>query len=78
VLAVLPLASVAFVVEFDVEQVDGAVEALEARQLLGDVDAEVVGNLDVAALDDDLGAWRGYGCLVLDDHGRLACLHGIT
>ena len=56
VLAVLPLATVAFVVEFDVEQVDGPIEALQARQLLCDVEAEVVGNLDVAALDDDLGA----------------------
>jgi hypothetical protein len=33
VLTVLALATIAFVVEFDVEEVDGAVEALEARQL---------------------------------------------
>lgn len=55
VLAVLALPAIAFVVEFDVEQVDGAVEALEASQLLGDIGSEVIGNFDVAALDDDLG-----------------------
>ena len=61
VLTVLALAPVALVVEFDIEEVDAAVESLEAREFLRDVDAEVVGDLDVAALDDDLGAGRGRG-----------------
>ena len=60
-LTVLALAPVALVVEFDVEEVDGAVESFQAGEFLGDVDAEVVGNLDVAALDDDLGAGRRFG-----------------
>ncbi len=69
VLTVLALAPVALMVEFDVEEVDGAVESFQAGQFLGDVDAEVFGNLDVAALDDDLGVGRGFGRLVLDHHG---------
>jgi hypothetical protein len=56
VLTGLALASVGFVVEFDVEQVDSSVEPLQAGEFLRDVDAEVVGDLDVAAFDDDLGA----------------------
>jgi hypothetical protein len=42
-LAGLALAAVAFVVELDVEQVDGSVESLQAGEFLRDVDAEVVG-----------------------------------
>jgi hypothetical protein len=77
VLAILPLPPVALVVEFDVEQVNGAVEPLEASQLLRDVGAEVVGYLDVAPLDDDLGAGRRHWRLVVDNHRRLARLHGL-
>ncbi len=58
VLAGLALATVALVVEFDIEQVDGSVESLQAGEFLRDVDAEVVGDFDVAAFDDDLGGCR--------------------
>ena len=44
-LTVLPLAPILFVVELDVEEVDGAVESFQAGQLLGDVSTEVVGYL---------------------------------
>ena len=47
--------------EFDVEEVDGFVESFQAGEFLRDVDAEVIGNLDVAALVDDLGG----GCRFL-------------
>jgi hypothetical protein len=60
VLAGLSLPTVAFVVEFDIEQVDGAVESLQASEFLRDVDAEVVGNFDVATLDHDLGGGRRF------------------
>src|SRR6202012_1424868 len=43
----LTLATVAFVLEFDVEQVDGPVEPFSTGELLRDVDAEVIRNLDV-------------------------------
>ena len=75
VLTVLALAPVALMVEFDIEEVDGAVKSLKTRKFLGDVDAEVVGDLDVAALDDDLGLRRGRGLLVFNDH-RAVCFHG--
>lgn len=51
----LTLAAVAFVLEFDVEEVDGFVEAFQPGEFLRDVHPEVVGNLDVTALEDDLG-----------------------
>ena len=54
-LATLALPTIAFMVEFDVEHVDGAVEALQAGELLRDVCPEVFGYLDVAALDHDFG-----------------------
>ncbi len=60
VLARLALATVALVVEFDIEQVDGSVESLQAGEFLRDVDAEVVGNFDVATFDDDLGVCRRF------------------
>ncbi|CFS47976.1 Hypothetical protein ERS007726_00728 [Mycobacterium tuberculosis] len=41
-------------VEFDVEQVDGPVEPLQAGEFLRNVDAEVVGDLDITALEHDL------------------------
>ena len=75
VLTVLALAPIALMVEFDVEEVDGAVESFDASEFLGDVDAEVVGDLDVAALDDDLGVRRGRGLFVFNDH-RAVCFHG--
>ena len=52
------LATVAFVVEFDVEEIDGLVESLQAGEFLRDVDAEMIGDLDVAALEYDLGTCR--------------------
>jgi hypothetical protein len=52
------LATVAFVVELDVEQIDGSVESLQTGEFLRNVDAEVVGDFDVAAFDDDLGLRR--------------------
>jgi hypothetical protein len=75
VLTVLALAPVALMVEFDIEKVDGAVKSLEARELLGDVDAEMVGDLDVAALHDDLGVRCGCWGFVFNDH-RAVCFHG--
>ena len=60
-LTVLTLAPILFVVEFDVEEVDGAVEPFQAGQLLGDVVAEVVGNFDVATRDHHLGVGGGFG-----------------
>src|SRR3954466_6104065 len=77
VLTVLSLAPVALMVEFDVEEVDGAVKSFQAGQFLGDVNAEVIGNLDVAALDDDLGVEGGFGRLLLDQHGA-GCVHGLV
>jgi hypothetical protein len=64
VLTILALAAVAFVLELDVEEVDGAVKPLETGQLLRYVDAEVFGDLDVAALDHNLGARHCFGLLV--------------
>ena len=55
----LTLAPIALVVELDVEEVDGAVESFQARQLLGDVTPEVVGNFDVATRDHHLGVGAG-------------------
>ena len=75
VLAVLALAAIALMIEFDVEEVDAAVKSLESGQLFGDVNAEVVGDLDVAALDDDLCAGRGRGLGVFNDH-RAVGFHG--
>src|ERR1700757_3699842 len=59
----LALAAVALVVELDVEQVDGPVEPLQAGEFLRDVDAEVVGNLDVAALEYDLDGRCRFWCV---------------
>ena len=64
VLTVLALTAVALMLELDVEEVDGAVKPLEAGQLLRHIDAEVFGDLDVAALDHDFGARRWFGLLV--------------
>lgn len=75
-LTVLALAAVLLVVQFDVEEVDAAVEPLETRELLGDVGSEVIGNLDVAALDDDLGLRRLDRRFVLDHH-RAVSFDGI-
>lgn len=61
VLAILPLAAVALVIQLDVEEVDGAVEAFQARQLLGDVVTEVVGDLDVSARHRHLGVRSRFG-----------------
>ncbi len=80
VLAGLALASVAFVVELHVEQVDGSVESLQAGEFLGNVDAEVVGDLDVTALDDDLSARCRFGLLVGVDRSfgqQLSRIHGL-
>ena len=76
-LAVLALAPVLLVVEFDVEQVDGAIEALQSSELLGNVDAEVFGDLDVAALDDDVGVRLGRRLGVVGKHGRAGRIHGL-
>jgi hypothetical protein len=77
VLAVLALTPVLLVIELDVEELDGAIEALEARQLFGDVCAEVIGDLDVSALDDDLGAKRDCGFVIDRDHRRMVGVHGL-
>jgi hypothetical protein len=60
----LTLAAVAFMIEFDVEQVDGSVEPFQSGEFLGDIDAEVIGDLDVAALEHDLGGQCRFGGLV--------------
>ncbi len=80
VLAGLALATVAFVVEFDVEQVDGSVESLEAGEFLRDVDAEVVRDFDVAALDDDLGACGRFVLVDVDRRfsQKLSGIHGLS
>jgi hypothetical protein len=62
VLAALPLAAVALVVEFDVEHVDGPVEAFEPSELLRDIGPEVVWHLDVATLHHHLCA-GGFGLI---------------
>ena len=68
-LAGLTLATVAFVFEFDVEQIDGLVEPFGAGEFLRDVNAEVIGNLDVAALEHNLGS--GGRFLRVDLYRRL-------
>ena len=65
----LTLATVAFVLELDVEQVDGLVEPFQSGEFLRDIDAEVIRNLDVAALDDDLGGRCRFLCVGF--YGRL-------
>jgi hypothetical protein len=80
VLTGLALAPVAFVVEFDVEQIDRSVESLQAGEFLRDIEAEVVRDFDVAALDDDLG---GCGRFVFIDVDRrfsqkLSRIHGLS
>jgi len=75
VLAVLALAAVAFVLELDVEAVDRAIEPLEASELLCDIDAVVVGDLDVAASHLDFGAAIGVGGFV--GVGQLIGVHGL-
>ena len=55
----LTLATVAFMIELDIEQVDGSVEPLQSSEFLRDIDAEVVGDLDVAAFVHDLGGRLG-------------------
>jgi len=37
----------------------------------------VVGDLDVSALDDDLGAERGSGFVIDHDHRRTVVVHGM-
>ena len=80
-LAGLALAPIAFVVELDVEQVDTSVESLQAGEFLRDVDAEMVGNFDVATFDDDLGVCRRF--VFVDVVGRtlikqLSGIHGLS
>lgn len=64
-------------VEFDVEHVDGAVEPLQAGEFLRDVDAEMIGHLDVAALHDDL-CLRGRGGRLVDISQHLGRIHGLA
>src|ERR1700758_4899904 len=78
-LAVLALWAVALVVELDVEDVDAAVKALKAGQLLRYVYAEMVGDLDVAAFYHNFGA-RGrfglLGCVLVWGGQDVAGFHG--
>ena len=79
----LALAPVAFVVELDVEQIDGSVESLQASEFLRDVDAEVVGDFDVAAFDDDLGLGLRHRFVVFIGVDRrfsqkLSGIHGLS
>ncbi len=80
VLAGLALAPVAFVVEFDVEQIDGSVESLQAGEFLRDVDTEVVRDFDVAAFDDDLGACHRFVFIGVDRRfsQKLPGIHGLS
>jgi hypothetical protein len=66
VLTGLALTSVALVVELDVEQIEASVESLQTSEFLRDVDAEVVGDFDVAAFDDDvcLGLRRRFAVFI--------------
>ena len=70
VLTGLALATVALVVELDVEQIEGSVESLQTSEFLRDVDAEVVGDFDVAAFDDDVGLGLRRRFVVFIDLGR--------
>ena len=60
-LAVLALATVVLMGEFDVEAMDRVVDALGAGEFVSHVNPEVVGNLDVAAGYLDMCGDRGVG-----------------
>ena len=77
VLAVLALSTVLLVVKLDIEQVDGSIEALHPGQLLGNIDAEVFRDLDIAALDHNISLIGQLWFVVDDDHSRAVSFHGL-
>src|SRR5690606_7160514 len=60
-LTTLLLTPVAFVLQLDVEDEDRRIETFEPSEFLGDVDPEMIGDLDVASFHDNVGtgAFRG-------------------
>ena len=74
VLTALALASVVLVREFDVESLDRVIDPFDAGEFLPDVDAVVIGNLDVAAGQLDVSI-RARGALAVS--GGLGGLHGL-
>ena len=60
-LAVLALPTIVLVGELDVEPVDRVIDAFSTRELSADVDAEVIGNLDVTAGHLDVSRRGGVG-----------------
>ena len=51
------------VFELDVEEIDGAIESFEAGEFLRDVEAVMIGDLDVATLEHDFGVEGQFGRL---------------
>ncbi|BBX65684.1 hypothetical protein MSAS_48580 [Mycobacterium saskatchewanense] len=47
--------------ELDVEEIDGAIEPLETGEFLRDVEAVVLGDFHVAALEHDVGREYRFG-----------------
>ena len=60
-LAVLALPTIVLVGELDVEPVDRMIDAFSTGELSADVDAEVIGNLDVTAGHLDVSRRGGVG-----------------
>jgi hypothetical protein len=51
------------VFELDVEKIDRAIESFEAGEFLRDVEAVMIGDFDVAALEHDFGVEGQFGRL---------------
>ena len=74
-LAVLALTAIVLVGQLDVEAVDRMIDPLSPGELLPDIDAEVVGDLDVAAGHLDMGDGPRVGALAVG--GGVRRLHGL-